>query len=55
MNYEYKMVQIPNIITLEKNRAQTGTEAAEFLENYANQMARAGWEFYRVDTISVQT
>jgi hypothetical protein len=52
MKYSYRMVQVPqNIIVNEKvdpNRA-----AAQYLESAANDMMGKGWEFYRVDTMSV--
>jgi hypothetical protein len=47
------MIQVPpNIAIAEKG--QKGTEAANYLERIVNDMARKGWEFYRIDTIGVQ-
>ncbi|MGK5087895.1 DUF4177 domain-containing protein [Bdellovibrionota bacterium FG-2] len=55
---KYKMVQIPPNVTI----AATGmlgkapdqsTVAAAYLEATVNEMARQGWEFFRVDPIGV--
>ncbi len=54
MAYEYRMVQIPPTIEV-KAREQRGNEAAYYLQSIANEQAREGWEFYRVDTIGVVT
>lgn len=54
MAYEYKMLQIPPTIVV-KEKEQRGNEAAYYLQSVANEQAREGWEFYRVDTIGVVT
>lgn len=51
--YEYRMVQVPP--TLVVSGKQTGQEAAEYLQNIVNQHAAQGWEYYRVDSIGVQS
>lgn len=50
--YEYKMVQIPPNIQV-KAKEHKGNEAASYLESIANEYAKGGWEFQRVDTIGV--
>jgi hypothetical protein len=50
--YEYRMVQVPPTINV-KARDQSGKEAAIYLEGIANQGAKDGFEFYRVDTVGV--
>ena len=50
----YKMVQIPPNISVQAKEAR-GNEAAFYLEQVVNQWASQGWEFYRVDSIGVQT
>jgi len=52
MQYDYKMIQIPPTIEIKETKAQ-GQEAALYLESLANDMAKEGWEFYRIDTIGV--
>jgi hypothetical protein len=54
MVYEYKMVQIPPTIVV-KAAEHRGNEAAYYLQSVANEQARQGWEFYRVDTVGVVT
>ena len=51
MIYEYKMVQIPPAISV--RGAEKGQEAAQYLQDLVNQMAKEGWEFYRVDDFGV--
>lgn len=51
MTYEYKMVQIPRNIAV--RGAPAGQEAAWYLQDIVNTMAKDGWEFYRVDTVGV--
>ena len=51
-DYEYKMVQIPPTVSVSA-RDHKGDEAASYLQEIANTHAAAGWEFYRVDTLSV--
>ncbi len=52
MVYQYKMIQIPPSVTVE--RAERGTEAASYLQRIANEQAKNGWDFYRVDEIGVE-
>ncbi|MGH7596511.1 MAG: DUF4177 domain-containing protein [bacterium] len=52
MAYEYKMVQIPQDVTV-KMKEQRGNEAAAYLESIANSKTAEGWEFYRVDEVGV--
>ena len=53
-DYTYKMVQIaPSLVVSAQH--QQGQEAAYHLEALVNQWAAAGWEFYRVDTMSIYT
>ncbi|MCK4762923.1 MAG: DUF4177 domain-containing protein [Candidatus Aminicenantes bacterium] len=52
MSYQYKMLQVPQIIKI-KAKDYQGGEAAAYLEQIVTQEAREGWEFYRVDTIGV--
>jgi hypothetical protein len=54
VEYEYEMVQIPSTI-LVKQSDERGDEAARYLETLANEMAGEGWDFYRVDTVGVET
>ena len=50
--FEYRMVQIPPTITVQASQHK-GDEAAQYMESIANSHAEQGWEFYRVDTLSV--
>ena len=52
MDYEYKMIQIPPTISVQASQHK-GNEAAQYMEAIANSHAEQGWEFYRVDTLSV--
>lgn len=52
MNYEFKMIQLPQTFVLKQD---TGKEIAAYLENLSIQMGSQGWEFYRVDTVGVAT
>ena len=51
MSYKYKMVQVPQAITV--SSPATGDEAANYLQGEVDKMAESGWEFYRIDPISV--
>ena len=53
MPFEYRMVQIPPNISV--RGVEQGQEAANFLENVVNEQARQGWDFYRIDTIGVES
>jgi hypothetical protein len=46
------MVQIPRNKVVARGK-DTGSETATYLQNMANQFARGGWEFYRIDTVGV--
>jgi hypothetical protein len=50
--YEYRMVQIPPTISVQASQHK-GDEAAQYMESIANSHSEQGWEFYRVDTLSV--
>jgi hypothetical protein len=50
MAYVYRMVQLPQNIAA--TPGQEG-EIAAYLESTVNAHAKQGWEFYRVDTISM--
>lgn len=52
MSYQYKMLQVPQDVTV-KMKEQRGNEAAAYLESIANTHAADGWEFYRVDEVGV--
>lgn len=52
MAYQYNMIQLPPNISL--RGAEQGNEAAQYLSSLANEQARQGWEFYRVDMIGVE-
>ena len=52
MDYEYKMIQIPPTISVQASQHK-GNEAAQYMEAIANSHSEQGWEFYRVDTLSV--
>ncbi len=54
MEYEYKMVQIPPTIVVQQREAR-GNEAAYYLQSIANEQAAEGWDFYRVDTVGVES
>ena len=50
--YVYKMVQIaPSLVV--QARQHRGQEAANYLESVVEQWAALGWEFYRVDAMSI--
>lgn len=53
MAFIYKMVQIPPGITIDAKNAKD-QEAAIYLENVVNRFAKDGWEFYRIDSITVE-
>lgn len=52
MRYQYRMVQLAPIVTIEHGK-QKGNEAALYLQNIVDDHAKQGWEFYRIDTIGV--
>ncbi len=49
--YEYKMIQIPR--TLQVTAKTQDTALASLMQDLVNQHAVDGWEFYRVDSLSV--
>ncbi len=52
MSFQYKMIQIPQDVTV-KMKDQRGNKVAVYLESIANSEAVNGWEFYRVDEVGV--
>ncbi len=52
--FEYKMVQVPRGV-LVNIKDHKGNEAAAFLQTTVNNEAKNGWEFFRVDELSVAT
>lgn len=54
MAYQYKMVQVPPTISISSKEDEEGIAAA-YLEEIVNQKAQEGWEFYRVDSIGIET
>ncbi len=50
--YEHKMVQIKPTIAVHGS-AHSGDDAARYLQDVVDQHTADGWEFYRVDTLSV--
>jgi len=50
--YEYKMVQIRPTIAVQAGN-HVGDEAARYLQAVVDEQTVDGWEFYRVDTLSV--
>ena len=50
--YEYMMVQIPPTLVVQQAQHR-GDEAANFLQNIANERALEGWEFHRIDSFTV--
>ena len=51
-SYEYYMVQIPSNFLMTGNRVQ-GNEIAAYVQEWANKLSASGWEFYRIDTMSM--
>jgi hypothetical protein len=49
--YEYKMVQIPTDLAVKMGKAKN--VAAEFMQSVVAEYAVDGWEFYRVDNLTV--
>jgi hypothetical protein len=49
--YDYKMIQIPR--TLQVTAKTQDTALASLMQDLVNQHAVGGWEFYRVDALSV--
>jgi len=52
MNYQYKMTQVPTNFVITNANEANGI-ASEHFERLANDYARHGWEFYRIDTVNV--
>jgi Mg-chelatase subunit ChlD len=50
--YEYYMVQIPSNFMANANQVQ-GNEIAAYVQEWANKLSASGWEFYRIDTMSM--
>ncbi|WP_257293669.1 DUF4177 domain-containing protein [Endozoicomonas sp. YOMI1] len=51
--FEYKMIQIPSDLAVQA-KDSNGQDAATYLEKVVNEQARQGWEFYRIDSLSVE-
>lgn len=51
--FEYKMVQIASIIDIDSDESADSV-AAEMLAELVNDETEGGWEFFRVDEISVR-
>ena len=54
MSYKYKMVQAPKNLHL-KNVPSSSGVAEGYLQAVVDQYATDGWEFYRVDDMTVAT
>jgi len=54
MRYEYRMVQIPPNVSVAAKKHK-GNEAAAYLQEVVDTHAQDGWEFYRIDSIGVET
>ncbi|MFW6174790.1 MAG: DUF4177 domain-containing protein [Chloroflexota bacterium] len=52
MPYQYRMIQIPPNVSVQGSDQRTAV--ASYLQQLANEQAREGWEFQRVDAIGVQ-
>lgn len=52
MPYQYRMIQIPPSVMVGAGKGK-GDEAARYLEEITNREAGEGWEFQRVDTMTV--
>jgi hypothetical protein len=50
INYEFKMVQLPQTFVLKQD---TGKEIAAYLEKLVQETGAQGWEFYRIDQVGV--
>jgi len=50
--YEYKVVNVPNAMVVEKGLDLSQT-VAKFIETKANELAQEGWEFYRKDDYAI--
>jgi hypothetical protein len=53
--YDYYMVQLPSVFPVERGTVVTGTEIPNYVQMCANEFSAAGWEFYRIDTMSLLT
>ena len=49
--YEYRMVQIPRDLSVKMGKAEG--VAAEYLQALVNDVVAKGWEFYRIDNLTV--
>ncbi len=50
--YEYKMVQVAEHVAV-REEALKGNEGAAYLQGVVNEQAQQGWEFFRVDEMSL--
>ena len=46
------MVQIPANFSAQEGQVQ-GNEIATYVQDWANKLAAQGWEFYRIDSMSM--
>ena len=53
MGYQYSMVQIPQNIVVKQKGVSVNEAAGVYLENLVNETAGEGWEFYRIDPLTV--
>lgn len=49
--YEYRMVQIPRDLSVRMGKAEG--VAAEYLQKTVNENVGDGWEFYRIDNLTI--
>jgi len=49
--YEYRMVQVPRDLAVDKGKA--GGAAAAYLQGVINENTGDGWEFYRIDNLTI--
>jgi hypothetical protein len=50
--YEYYMVQVPSNFAAQQGQT-SGNEIASYVQEWANKLAAQGWEFYRIDSMSM--
>lgn len=52
--YEYKCIQIPMSITAKTTaKSNDDSYAADYLESIINKVAESGFEFYRIDNMTI--
>ena len=50
--YEYKMVQVPHDLAAKSGDVDRGA-GANYMQKVVNEHAVDGWEFYRIDNLTV--